>query len=75
MKIFYGIICDTVKLPGFGSGPKRGYILVFAVVQVIVLTTSGIVEFDSKYTLINMFFVASLCGAFMDCVIDGINCV
>ena len=28
-KILYGIMCDTVKLPFFSQGPKRGYIIIF----------------------------------------------
>ena len=31
-KILYGIICDTVKLPFFSDSPKRGYLMLFALI-------------------------------------------
>ena len=75
IKIIYGIIVDVFKLPGFSNGPKRGYILIFSLVQMICLLLAGLFKFESSVTLVNMFFVISLAGAFMDTVIDGINCV
>lgn len=31
-KVFYGIISDTVRLPYFKSGPKRGYLILFSMI-------------------------------------------
>ena len=74
-KILYGVICDTLSLPGFSKSPKRGYILLFSIVQFICLFMSGAYVFESSVTLVNLFFVSSLAGAFMDVVIDGITCM
>ena len=74
-KILYGIICDTVKLPGLSQAPRRGYLLIFSLIQTTILFSSGTYEFKDVKTLAYMFFLSSLCGAFMDCVIDGITCV
>jgi len=74
-KIFYGIICDTIMLPGFRNGPKRGYLIIFSTIQCTFLLMAGLFEFSSANTLVNIFFMCSLCGAFMDCVIDGVTCI
>lgn len=77
-KILYGIICDTVKLPFFADSPKRGYLMLFALLQGTCLAVAGANQFpgeDGGATLVWLFFVCSLCGAFMDCVIDGVTCI
>ena len=74
-KILYGIICDTVKLPYFSRSPKRGYIMLFALFQFSVLFSSASIVFKSYKTLELMFFIASLCGAFMDVAIDGLTTI
>ena len=73
-KILYGIICDTLSLPRFEKAPKRGYIILFSIIQFVCLFLSGAFVFEKSVTLINMFFISSLSGAFMDVVIDGITC-
>jgi hypothetical protein len=74
-KILYGVICDTLSLPKFEKSPKRGYILLFSIIQFVSLFLSGAYVFEKSVTLINMFFISSLAGAFMDVVIDGITCM
>jgi hypothetical protein len=74
-KILYGIICDTIKLPYFSKSPKRGYIILFAIIQFSVLFASASIVFDNYKTLELMFFIASFCGAFMDVVIDGLTTI
>ena len=74
-KILYGIICDTIKLPFFSQSPKRGYIILFAAIQCSVLFASASTVFENYETLELMFFIASMCGAFMDVVIDGLTTI
>ena len=74
VKIFYGIICDVFRLPFFNKGSKRGYIILWATTQFICFLLCGIFTFNQT-AFVNMFFVSTLAGAFMDTVIDGINCV
>lgn len=76
-KILYGIITDTVRLPFFESfvrAPRRAYIMLFALLQAVLYYLSGFIDLD-KHTLTMIFFACSLCGAYMDAVIDGITCV
>lgn len=77
-KFFYGIICDTVRIPlvkSFQIAPRRGYILIFSILQFSCLMVSGLAVFKDYSVLMWLFWVNSLCGAFMDVVIDGITCV
>ena len=31
-KVFYGITCDTIKLPFYSDSPKKGYLMLFSVI-------------------------------------------
>ena len=77
-KIIFGVICDTVRLPisnSFIEAPRRGYLLIFSIIEVICLLTAVFVEFEDHRVLVGLFFIVSLCMAFSDTVIDGICCV
>ena len=74
-KIFYGIMSDTVPLPYFRSSPKKGYLIIFSTVQFSCLLLAAMIDFPSASYLIYIFFTCSLCGAFMDVVIDGLTCI
>ena len=74
-KILYGIICDTVVLPYMGRSPKRGYIILLSSIQLICLSLSAMIVFESAKPLKYIFFLNALCIAFVDVVIDGINCI
>jgi hypothetical protein len=74
-KIFYGIICDTIKIPFYNAGPKRGYLIIFSTLQCILLLMVGLFQFENPSAVINLVFMCSFCGAFMDVVIDGITCI
>jgi len=77
-KMFYGIICDTVRIPfiqSFQLAPRRGYLLIFSMIQFICLMIFGLFEFEDYMVRVWLLWVTSLCGAFMDVVIDGICCV
>jgi hypothetical protein len=37
LRIVWGIICDTIKIPGFYDCPKRGYILINSALMSILL--------------------------------------
>lgn len=74
-KILYGIICDTVVLPYFSKSPKRGYIILLSSIQLLCLGLSALIIFDSPEPLKYIFFTNALCIAFVDVVIDGMNCI
>lgn len=77
-KVIYGVICDSVKIKcvrSFKMAPRRGYLLIFSAIQACCLLLSGIFHFQNYHVLMWLFFTCSLCGAFMDTVIDGICCV
>ena len=77
-KFFYGLVCDTVRIPfiqSFQAAPRRGYILIFSFIQFGCLISSGLWVFENYQWLVVLFWMSSLCGAFMDVVIDGICCV
>ena len=74
-KILYGIICDTIVMPCFKKGPRRGWLIIFSLIQTIFLMCAGTYQWKSSSTLVWIFIICSLCGAFMDSVIDGITCV
>jgi hypothetical protein len=74
-KILYGITCDTIALPGFKDAPKKGYLILFSTIQCFCLFWAGIYQFESWYSIPPLFFMCSLCGAFMDVVIDGLSCI
>ena len=75
VKILYGIISDTVKLPFFAEAPKKGYIILFSLINVICLACNGLITYESSKPLMMIFFVSNVCGAFTDCVIDGITTI
>lgn len=75
LKIFYGIVSDTIPVPFFKGASKKGYLFVFSVVQTICLLLAAIVDFESSEVLLYIFFICSLCGAFMDVVIYGVACI
>ena len=74
-KLLYGIICDTVLLPGYEKSPKKGYLICMGVIQTIALLFIASIEFENYITLMYLITLVSLVGAFMDVVIDGIMTV
>ena len=71
-KVLYGVISDTIPIPGLAHASKKGYLILFSTVQFVCLLMAAAVDFSSAEVLIHLFFTCSLCGAFMDVVIDGI---
>ena len=74
-KILYGIMADTVSLGFFRDTPRRGWLLIFSFIQTLCLISSAVYVFETYRPLMYFFFACSLCGAFMDTVIDGVTCV
>ena len=74
-KILYGITCDTIRLPFMSDSPKKGYLMFFAIIQCSCLAYAGFFEIQSWLNVTYIFFTCSLCGAFMDVVIDGLVCI
>jgi hypothetical protein len=74
-KLLYGIICDTVLLPGYERSPKKGYMICMGVLQSIALLFVASIEFNNYLVFMYLITLVSFCGAFMDVVIDGIMTV
>lgn len=74
-KILYGIICDTVRPPGFQSSPRRGYLIYQSIFQGVLLLVVGLYEFKTAAWVVNLLMVFSISSAFLDAVINGICCV
>ena len=75
LKLLYGVICDTVLLPGYEGSPKKGYMILMGVIQTISLLLIASIEFQHYQAYMALIFLVSLSGAFMDVVIDGIMTV
>lgn len=74
-KILYGIICDTMALPGFKKSPRRGYLIFHSIFQGSILLTVGLYKFATAGWVINLLMIFSISSAFLDAVINGICCV
>jgi len=74
-KLLYGIICDTVLLPGYERSPKKGYMICMGVLQSIALLFVASIEFNNYLVFMYLITLVSFRGAFMDVVIDGIMTV
>ena len=74
-KILYGIVSDTASFSCFEGGSKRVLLITFSFVQLVSLVLICLFNFESSQTLLYLIVCCSLCGAFLDVVIDGITCV
>lgn len=74
-KIYFGIIADTVKIPGFKKQSKKAYLMLFTMLECIVLLIAASVKFESYLSLLKIFFVVGLCSGFNDVIVDGLNCI
>ena len=74
LKILYGLIADTTKLPFAQKTPRRAYLMLFSIIQASLLLLVALIKFDLN-TMQYLFFAIAICGAFNDALIDGITCV
>lgn len=75
LRIVWGITCDTVKIPGFNSCPKRGYILINSAIMTALLLLRIFTEFESANSLQYCLFFINLTMCFCDAVADGMICI
>lgn len=73
-KILYGIIADTIQLPFFPKGTRKGWIVIFSFLETLFLLWVASYQFSTSVWVTNIFFMISLCSAFMDTTIDAITC-
>ena len=74
-KIFYGIISDTMAIPGTSKAKNKGYLIFFSVVQLIALLFISFKDYESSDSLLFLLIIVSFSGAFLDVVVDGVSCI
>ena len=73
-KILYGIISDTVMLPCFPIGSRKGWLVIFSLSQTALLLVVSAYEIPTYEALSLIFFFISLCSAFLDTTVDAVAC-
>lgn len=76
LMILYGVMIDTVKLPFglFPVSPKRGYLVVCAVLQTFLCLLIGTVDMNVHWFIAVNFLVAVF-QMYNNAIIEGLTCI
>ena len=69
MKILYGLISDNIPL--FGSR-RKSYLIIFSVLQFLSMLMLAMDNSHDFYFTAWMLFMANLCMAFSDVIVDSL---